>query len=649
METSEESVQKINTDNERQIEECQKSLASIRHEYRLATEGLAHLGIKYEHETQKVYDLKEKLKEKKKENIELVSQLSIKQSQIDARASKADMLKTAIKECKTVLEEKSATVIRLQEKIKYLTDKLENGSDDHRRLADKLAEEKAVRDSLRKRVAEMEAKVDSYDNQLRDWIVEKATIEGRVKARLEHQYGKQISDLQKKLEECEKKSSVVAPSPVPSPEPQPQSQPIPPPITSLPPSQPPVPQPTPVVQEPAPASVPAPIVPAPAAPVESTPALVPEPAPVAASSTSEEPVTQAPEPVDEKEEDEGESAGTFTEVMGDALDEVAALVSEMIGAGGEDKKKNEVAGEESSPQEVVDNTPLQELQTILDAPDSPAHPLSPPSPASGEAVGDSAVVIAPLIVKVEEESVQQPLTKPTIKLPVVEEMAQAPAKPVIKLPAAEESALQKISIFSPIAASSTLHDLSGGLIAPGITISPTLSSIDTAIILNDEQTEEEKAPSRSTKKKHYYKHVKPLTKEYVFTRVKEIGLKDIHNVSSLAAILSAKILADENGKRNYQCIDDDKMKLQYLKTSGRWKTDRDGRYLLSVITQPLMYRLTQLKSNEWKKETPDDDIFAKINKMTLDLESVKKGKSSRRSAFIKNLLAELAPRISYSS
>ena len=203
MSTQLSSKQKIIEDNERQLAEVQKSLEELRHEHRLALEGLADTAQQLEVERNKSSHYKEKVSDHKKECAGLIAQLNIRQAQLEDKITKLKVMKDEVSAAKQECEDKSLTIARLSDELKKVVDDVGVGADSRQKLQEQLAEARDENKELSQKAADLEVRISSYDDKLRAWVVEKATLQTTLETRFKNQYEKQIIDLEKKVAELE--------------------------------------------------------------------------------------------------------------------------------------------------------------------------------------------------------------------------------------------------------------------------------------------------------------------------------------------------------------------------------------------------------------------------------------------------------------
>ena len=147
--------------------------------------------------------------------------------------------------------------------------------------------------------------------------------------------------------------------------------------------------------------------------------------------------------------------------------------------------------------------------------------------------------------------------------------------------------------------------------------------------------------------RHYFKDSEPFNRELVFKKVKELSVDDITTMKTLVEALIHKVFLSESGDLLFKCVDAEGTKFKFLKNKdGSWESDNRGKHLMSVLSYPMIYRLSDLKAAEFKKASPHDDVIARINSLIKNFRKANKI-HGKRTSFHKELMTELGPRISY--
>lgn len=454
-------------------------------------------------------------------------------SKIDAINAKNDEAVHALSverdEYRDKLTLSSSAVSQSDVKIADLQSKLERQRADAQSLSAKI-------DVLTSKNNELENLMRNYDKKIKEWLIEKNTIEARVEARLRYEYEEKLDAV---------KISVVSSS-----------------------------SPSVVVEAPA-----------------SSPAVVVAPA-VATSSVSSIVVEDSPPP---------------------------PLPSTPIPA---------------SPPAVVDSAPQSSNPSAED--------VQPSSPSSSD------------ISNLLDTPQPQPSSSDNLSPPMV----PPPDVPVVYTDAEIASALaEHFGTEESISEEKKKPEIPGGNLSTEMGDNETselgssqmsqASSSDASLVVSDAASSASSSDRGvySAAKKFFYQRIAPLTKQHVFSKMSNITTEDVESLTKLASALATKILVDNNKQRNYRCIDDEKLKFEYLKTGGVWKRDSKKVHLGNVLYLALYNRCKELKELELAKPDSDDQVVVNLNEMISQLEKWKTHKSS--SQFHKKLVAQLAPMISY--
>lgn len=446
-------------------------------------------------------------------------------SKIDAINAKNDEAVHALgverDEYRDKLTLSSSAVSQSDVKIADLQSKLERQRADAQSLSAKI-------DVLTSKNNELENLMRNYDQKIKEWLIEKNTIEARVEARLRYEY-------EEKLDAAKASSS-------------------------------------PAVEAPA-----------------AAPAVVVAPAQTVAVATSS----------------------------------VSSIVVEDVS---------------SSPPPPLPSTPIPASPpaAVDSSSQSSAEDVQPPSPSSSD------------ILNLSDTPQPQPSSSDNLSPPMV----PPPDVPVVYTDAEIASALaEHFGTEESISEEKKKPEIPGGNLSTEMGNNETSEQALSSLVTNDASSQMSQASSSSDRgvysaaKKFFYQRIAPLTKQHVFSKMSNITTEDVESLTKLANALATKILVDNNKQRNYRCIDDEKLKFEYLKTGGKWKHDSKKVHLGNVLYLALYNRCKELKELELAKPDSDDKIIVNLNEMISQLEKWKTHKSS--SQFHKKLVAQLAPMISY--